>query len=309
MANLNSIGYILILNGLLPFIAILISMIALIITLRNYIRKSGIHIKGLYCITSAVYAEDKYVSNITLENHKDRSVIIFKIFLKIGANYYIEIENFEHEPKILKPYESYTNNYDPIDFYSFNLERINLNKLFNSKKVKINIVLSTSHGKYVVKEFIKRWDPIHDFFKNHMTASILPMRPIEKIGYYGLEFKYLVKLHTEDGQHKTVPIYSTDTYFPNFNKFKITPESLSSRENLEIFLTEQAINGNLKCINVEVFDAELIRKKSYNHNFENTYEAIYYNSAYYLIIGRLLTVWSDIKLYFINRKHKKRQLK
>ncbi|MGO4746512.1 hypothetical protein [Serratia quinivorans] len=287
------------------FIAIIISLTALYFAVRNYRRKSGIHIRGQFCITSSANAEDKYVSSITLENFKDRSVIIFKVFLRVGINYYIEIDDFEHDPKILKSYESYTSNYGPVDFYCFNMNRIKLNHFLHSRNTKIHIVLSTSHGKYVVKDFIERWDPVFDFFRNHFTACIQPMRPIKNSGYYGSEFKYLVKLHTEDEYIRTIPVYSNDFDYPRFDKFRLTVESLSSRESLENFLTEQAINGNLKCVNVEVIDAEKLRKMNYSHEFENVYEAEHCSPFYYFVVGRLLTILSDIQLYFINRKHKK----
>lgn len=295
------------LKDITSIIAIIISLIALYFAVSNYRRKSGTHIRGQFCISESINAEDKYISSITLENFKDKSVIIFKIFLRVGSNYYIEIDDFERAPKILKPYESYTNNYDPVDFYCLNMNRINLNKLLNSKKTKINIVLSTSHGKYVVKEWINLWDPIYDFFKNHMTAYIIPMTPIEKVGYFGYNFKYLVKLKTEDGYKETIPIYSSDINYPRFNKFRLTVESLSSREKLEDFLINQMIIGNLKCTDIEVIDAEQLRKRSYHHEFKEEYEAKHYSLFFYLVIGRLLTVFSNIKLHFINLKNKKKR--
>lgn len=288
----------------IPYIALAVSLTALNFVIRNYWRKSGTNVRGQFCITSSEYAEDKYVSSVTLENFKDRSVIIFKIFLRVGANYYIELDDFENEPKILKPYESYTNHYGPVDFYCLNMNRIKLNKLLGSKGVKKSLVLSTSHGKYVVKEWIKRWDPVYDF-NNHMTASVIPMRPIEGIGYYGSDVKYLVKVHTEDGYKKTIPVYPNDYNYPRFEKFRLTEESLSSHEALEDFLTDQAINGNLNCVDVEVIDADQLRKKTYGHDFEESFEAEHYSWTFYVVVGKLLTLWSNIRLYFINRKHKK----
>lgn len=289
----------------LPFIALAVSCVALFFVVRNYWRKSGTHIKGQFCICSSASAEDKYVTSVTLENFKDRSVIIFKVFLRVGANYYIELDDFEHDPKIMKPYESYTSHYGPVDFYCLNMNRIKLNGLLDSRKVKKNLVLSTSSGKYVVKEWIKRWDPIFDFFNNHMTASILPMRPKESAGYYGSEVKYLAKLVTEDGYKKTIPVYSDDYNYPRFEKFRLTEEALSSRENLEEFLTEQAINGKLKCIDVEVVEADALRKKNYGHGFEEVFEAKHYSWIFYVVVGKLLTILSNIRLYFINRKNHK----
>jgi hypothetical protein len=295
------------LEDYIPYIALAVSLIALSFIVRNYWRKSGMNIKGQFCISSSAYAEDKYVDSVTLENYKDRPVIIFKIFLRVGANYYIELDDFEHDPKILKPYESYTSNYRPVDFYCVNMNRIKLNELLGSDKIKNQLVLSTSQGKYVVKDCIKRWDPIFDFFNNHLTASILPMRPKKENGYYGADVRYLVKLTTEDGYKPTTPVYPDDYNYPRFKNFRLTEESLSTKESLEEFLTGQAVDGNLNCINVEVLDASELRKESYGSGFGfgKTFEAEHYSWIYYIFIGRVLTILSNIRLYFINRNHKK----
>lgn len=184
------------------------------------------------------------------------------------------------------------------------MNRIKLNKLLDSKGVKKSLVLATSHGRYVVKEWIKPWDPVYDF-DNHMTAAVIPMRPIEQVGYYGSDVKYLVILHTEDGYKKTIPVYSSDYNYPRFEKFRITEDSLSSRETLEIFLTDQAINGNLKCVDVEVIDANELRKETYGNDFEKSFEAKYYSLIYYFLVGKMLTIRSNIMFYFIRRKQKK----
>jgi len=290
---------------LVPYIAVAISLVALSFVIRNYLRKSGINIKGQFCISSSAYAEDQYVSNFTLENFKDRPVIIFKIFLRIGHNYYIELSDFEHEPKILKSYESFTQILEPVDYYCVNMNRIKFNALLSSKDVKTCLVLSTSHGKYIVKEWIKRWDPIADFFENHYTAPIQPMRSNSKNGFYGAGFSYLVKLSTEDGYTKTIPVYSDDYNYPRFQKFRLTRDSLSSKANLEEFLTEQAINDKLNCVNVEVLDGKELLSKSYGSGFNKTFEAKKYSWFTYFVMGKFLTKLSDLRMHFINRKQRK----
>lgn len=160
----------------ISIVALCVSLTALFFIVRNYWRKSGIYVRGQYSVHSSSYCEDRYVGSITLENIKDRPVVIFKVFLLVGRNYYIELENFEHDPKILKPYEVYSNQYDPVDFYGVSMRRIKLNQLLDSRNVKSHLVLAASNGKYIVKEWIKRWDPISDFFNNHMTALIHPIR-------------------------------------------------------------------------------------------------------------------------------------
>lgn len=289
----------------IPFVAIAVSFAALIFSVRNFWRKSGIQVKGQFCISSGFYIADKYVASITLENFKDRSVIIFKIFLRIGSNYYVELDDFENDPKILKPYECFTINYGPVDFYSVNMNRVRLNSLLDAKNVKSNIVLSTSQGKYVVKKWINRWDPILDFFKNHLTAIVIPMRPQQGIQCYGSGFKYLVTLRTEDGYKNTIPIYASDEKFPRFEKFRLTKESLASCDSLENYLLGQAVIGNLQCIDIEVIDAEKYKKDNYGDRYEKSFDAEYYSWFYYHVFGKLLTIGSNIRLHIINRRQRK----
>ncbi|WP_407363534.1 hypothetical protein [Pseudomonas luteola] len=290
---------------LISLIAIFISLIALTFAVRNYLRKSGIYVRGQYSVCSSSYCQDKYVSSIVLENFKDRPVVIFKIFLLAGRNYYIELEDFDEEPKILKPYEVYSKQYDPVDFYSVNMRRIKLNGLLDSKEVRSQIVLSTSHGKYVVKEWIKRWDPIGDFFKNHMTALIHPMRSTYKNKCFGSEVKYIVDVKTEDGREETIPIYPRDYEIRKFRKFRLTRESLESKDSLEEYLLEQAFNGALNCTDITVHDIEAWRNEHYRDDYKKVIEAKYYNWFMYFVVGRLLTKLSDMRLYFVNRKHRK----
>jgi len=285
--------------------ALCVSLTALFFIVSNYWRKSGIYVRGQYSVHSSSYCEDKYVGSITLENNKDRPVVIFKVFLLVGRNYYIELENFEHDPKILKPYEVYSNQYDPVDFYSVSMRRIKLNQLLDSRNVKSSLVLATSNGKYTVKEWIKRWDPISDFFNNHMTALIQPMRSTYKNKCYGSEVKFIVDLKTEDGKEETIPIYPRDYEIRKFKKFSLTRESLESKELLEEYLLELAFEGVLKCTNIVVHDIESWRKEAYDGDYKEVIEAEYYNWFNYFILGRILTKFSDIRLYFVNRKHRK----
>lgn len=290
---------------ILSIISIPISIIALFFTIRNYIRKSGTSIRGGYCICSSAYCEDKYVSSIVLENLKDRPVVIFKVFLRIGHNYYITLDEFNDEPKILKPYEAYSKNYDPIDFYSTSMRRIKLNALIGNKKITSKIVLSTSNGKYIVKQCIKKWDPLGDFFDNHLTAIIHPARSTYKNKCFGSEVKYIVDIKMKDGTEETIPIYPKDFEIRKFSKFNLTKESLSSKDSLENFLLEKAIDGTIKCTNITVHDIESWRKDIYNEKSSEIIEAKHFNWVIYFIIGRLMTKISNARLYLANRNAKK----
>lgn len=284
--------------------ALVISIIALIYTAKTFYLKSGAQIRGLFSITSSMYCEDKYVSNLVLENMKDRSTVIFTIYLLVGNNYYIELENFEGEPLILKPFEVYSKQFDPVDFYDVGMMRIRLNDLIDSKKVKSRLVVSTSIGRYKVKEWIERWDPIADFFKNHMTAIIKPIRSEYKGTCYGGNVKYIVEVKTESGKEETISIYPRDYELKKFKSFQLTRECLESKESLEKFLYEKVDGGILNCVDITVFDIETWRNTSYDNHVKKIIDAKYNGWFSYFVLGRVFTIISNKKLKIKNKKNR-----
>lgn len=155
----------------ISFIALIVAIIALVYTAKTFWLKSGLEIRGSYSIASSISTEDKYIAQITLENLKDRAIIIFKIYLRISKGIYLEIDDFDQEPLILKPFEVYYKKFDPIDFYLVNTTRVNFDQLLDNYDIKKEIVLSTSEGKYTVKKWIPRWYLVSDYFKNHFTLN------------------------------------------------------------------------------------------------------------------------------------------
>ena len=121
-------------------VALIVSIIALVYTAKAYLLKSGAYIRGLYSICSSISCDDKYIHHMNLENLKDRAVVIFKIYLQVGHNYFIEIDDFEDNPLILRPFEIFYKEYDPIDLYSVGMGRILLNDLLDDKSAKQKIV-------------------------------------------------------------------------------------------------------------------------------------------------------------------------
>jgi len=286
-------------------VALLVSITALIYTVKTYLLKSGSNIRGQFSVHSSISCEDKYVGSLALENMKDRATVIFKIYLLVGRNYYIELEDHESNPLILKPFEAYSNQYDPVDFYSVSMKRIELNDLLDSNKIKSRIVLSTSDGRYEVTEWINRWNPIVDFFKNHMTAVIQPMRSKYKDKCYGSNAKYIVDIKTENGKEETIAIYPRDYEIKKFRKFSLTKESLESKENLEYYLYKMADEDVLNCVDIAVHDIEAWRDEIYKDHGGKVIKAKPYGWFTYVILGRLFTKISDVRLKLKNRKNRK----
>lgn len=286
-------------------VALIVSIIVLVYTIKTYLLKSGANIRASFGMcSSSVSCEDQYVTSITLENLKDRAVVIFKIYLKIGHNYYLEVEDFGDSPLILKPFEAFKKEYDAIDLYSINMNRINLNQLFDDKKVKKKIVLSTSDGKYVVSSWIKHWDPVYDFFNNHLTAVIHPRRATYKGKAYGINTRYIIDIKAENGKEEVIPIYPRDYEIKKFKKFRLTKECLASKEALEEFLYEQVGAGILNCSEITVHDIESWFQETYELERKKTIDAEYYNWFFYKVLGPLSTKYSNYRLRQKNKKAK-----
>lgn len=86
--------------------ALLLSTSAFTVAVLNYRRKAGTLVRGSFSVASSVYCDDPYVSSLVIENLKDRAVTIFEIYLKVGSNCYIQVENFDSKPLVLRAYET-----------------------------------------------------------------------------------------------------------------------------------------------------------------------------------------------------------
>ena len=103
---------------------LILTIMGLYFTKKSYNQKKGQQIRGSYLLSRCKHCDDAYVRSIELENYKDKTAIIYAIYLKVGHNYYIELDNFEQNPLNLNPFEVYRKEYNPIDLYSINLNPV-----------------------------------------------------------------------------------------------------------------------------------------------------------------------------------------
>ena len=86
-----------ILSDILSVFTLIAAITAAVYSFRSFRLKSGIEVRGFFSRTSSIAAEDQYISEVTLENMKERAVVIFGIYLEVGHGCYIEIDNFEEK--------------------------------------------------------------------------------------------------------------------------------------------------------------------------------------------------------------------
>lgn len=275
-------------------IALVISLLALLFTYLNFRRKLGIKIRGGYSISANIECGDKYVSNVLLENLRDKSIAIYGIYLKVGHNYYIDIENMKENPIILKPFEVIKRNYGPIQCYCLNMLKINLNDLLSNNKASKKIVLSTNYGKYVVSGHFRIWSPFLDYLSNHLTIHINTIRLAINKHHIGSNVKYVIKIEGINGETEIIKIL----YGENEKKIRgvtIKVDALKTKEDLENFLEKEKIKIK-NCKKITVYDVENAALELYVMSKKIKRDAKYCGLVNYYIVGKFYT-W----IYKINR--------
>jgi hypothetical protein len=287
-----------------------IAIFASIVAVKNYKRKSGIAISGGFGIASSVRCEESYVSHIVLENLKDRAVTIYEIYLKVGHNFYIELEDHNETPLIMKPYETYHKTMGEIIFYAVNSNTIKMEDLLQDKKAKKRIVLSTSEGKYVVPKQVKRWSPIGEFFKNHLTGIIRTIRITHNGKCIGGNVQFVVDILKKDGQTETIQLMQSDYHLKRFKNFNLTKECLLSKDSLQSFLEEKLEEGLIsKDSTIKVHNFEENTNTMREHYKGSHIIAERWSAPYYYIFGTFFTRYSDFKMKKENKRNQRKRIK
>lgn len=285
--------------------ALFIAITALIYTVKTYILKSGLKIRCGLSTCSTIDCNDKYISSITLENIKDRATVIFKIYLRLDSNVYVEIEDFSDKPLILKPFEVYYKEYDPLLFYSSGTQLVKIDHLLVNRKIKRDIILSTTQGKYKVKANISGWDAITTSLKNYYTLAIKPYRLEYKNKSYGSNIRYLIDLKYDDGNERVIPVNKNKEYRV-FKKVDFTDIALRSKDDLKKFMLKKKREGKFSFSKIKIIDFAEAFEQSKGSQKTDPYIAETCGYFRYKVIGKIVTIIEDLKL---KRKNKLTQKK
>lgn len=284
---------------LISIVALIISIIALFYTIISYLLKRGNKIRCDISTISTIETDEKYISSITLENLKDKATIIFDIHLRIGYNNFLLIEEFNSAPLILKPFEVYYKEYDPILFYTVNMDKMIINdNLYNPKK---KIILSTTDGKYTVKTNTKRWSVNNLFFSNYTTAIIKPCRLSYNKKSYGSNTLFLLVLKKIGQEDFIKPILKDDYKRKVFINFNLTQESLENKEIFVQYIQSQIDYGYLSYDTFEVIDFGK-KVKEIQNEYLNKIKMQPLNYFKYYITGKFITYLENFKINKINRR-------
>lgn len=270
-----------------------LSLAALIYTIRTYLLKSGLDIRGAWVLASSITASDSYVSNLTLQNNKDRAVVIFHIYLRIGRAYYLELADHSQKPLIIQPFEAYQANYEPLIYYGINTKRIRLNKLFSDRKVKKRIVLGTSQGRYTVKDSVRKWSVLSFIFKNHANAIIDPYRYTHNGVSYGDKIQYLVIYKLSKDEYVD-SLFEKSHELKYFEDLGFNQNTLKSAKNIRAKLMEARRRKLIKFDSIEIIDFKTLWKAAYDEFYSEELEGSDIGFMKYNFLARYYT-WRENK--------------
>lgn len=230
-----------------------ISIIAIYIGIKNYLRKVGHHVSGYYTYSSSIYSKDVQISKITLINQKDKPLIINHIILKFGWNINLHIHDYEEKGVlIIKPYEQEKIYLDPILFYY--ISDVHVTNLDFVMKIKGKIILNTTEGNIKVKDFKNYYNPIFELLKNKNFILIKPF--FSKNSNERSNIKFIIKYNRLDGTSSDYFILNRKDYI------KIDDLKISYSEELTEIELRNIINKNI--------ESNILNCKSYSiENIEN----------------------------------------
>ena len=282
--------------------ALIVAIIALSYTVRTFWLKAGDKVRFSYSIHSNIEAEDKYIGSITLENLKDKALVIFEIYLKIGNGLYLEIEKFESAPLIVRPFEVYQKAFDPVIFYSSNTDRVKIDRLLEDRRIKRYVVLSTTNGKYRVKANIPRWTPLGEYFGNVYSGIIQPRWLIHRGKAYGSQVRFLLDIEKHNGSRECVTIYPEEYRHNQLRNLKLTKDLLETKESFDSFVREKLADGTINWKSYEIIEFRKEVQEIEGFLDEDPIIPEPVGLFRYHTAGRLLRVVEDIKMWQSNRR-------
>lgn len=278
-------------------ISLIISIIALWITWKSFLLKIWDKYKTLsYSSQSSIQNSDDYISSVTIQNLQDRPLVVFKIYFQLWYNLFIELEDFEEKPLIIKPFEVYQWNYWPILFYWNSwFERYIINKLIHDKTVKKKFILETVEGKY------KKSHVLHKFFKNYYTWIISPFRLMYNDKYYWEEIDFIVDFIHQNWKTESVWI-SKKNFRWVFRNVSLEEEHLVSVDTLKEYLNLQREKWNFICDQIDVLDWKKKLNDLFNYDKLKKIDLPKVTFLEYYFLWKIDTFFQKIKTKIKNSK-------
>lgn len=294
LKNSDILNFVISLSSLsVALLSLVISLVLLGYTVYQYLLKRGEKFYGIFAVSNSVWSNQRYVSDVIIENYKDKSAIISTVYLKLGGNIFIELVDYSDSPKILGPFETLKIALNEgVSGYISSTFKVDLDPLLADRKVKKSLIVATPKKIYVVKKYKKFWNVYFESLRNHL---ITPVRPVRKY-YAGAEYsdalQFIITDATAGGGAEKIFLYSGHRCAVRGLEIKV--DDFSSADELKKHLADK--------INIEGLIVEVV---SYNFGDYKSYDQadiVCHGLFFTSIFGRIHTKLSNYIFKLKNSK-------
>lgn len=265
----DNLGILNLLSAFSSTLSLVISTIAAYVAFKAFRRKTGAEVRGYFQVTSSIYSEQMYVSQIILENVKDRPVNIFAIYLWLSHNYRVTLETFDEDHVLtIPPYSLSRRSYDPIIGYSFNLTWIDLNRIMSWDNKKAYMYLDTSMGRLKVGKWWPLLNPAFEYLRNHNLVTVATNRLAFGGKSFGDQTKYVVQIFKDDNLFREFGIRAEEHQLKWFRNLGGSEESLLDERSLSKVFKNAIRSGKIDGDEVKVYNFQNAFLKTYDYDQE-----------------------------------------
>jgi len=225
-------------------LSLIISLILLVYSVYQYFLKSGDKFCGAFAVSSSVWSKQSYISEIILENSKDKVSVIGCIYLRVGSNIYLELVDYAESPRIVGPFETVKIVLrEGVSGYISSSYKVNIGEMLRDRKIKKTLLIATPKGIFKVKKYKRIWNVYVESLRNNF---IIPVRPVRKY-HNGSEFsdalQYVVEGSDGDKPVETL-LYRECSH--EVGGLTIRTDDFATAADLEMFLIENLGTRNLR---------------------------------------------------------------
>ncbi|MGE8189807.1 hypothetical protein [Pseudomonas sp. NPDC086278] len=212
-----------------------VAMIALVYTGYQFVLKKGTKFYGMYTTSGSVWSKQRYISEIIIENKKDKAAAINFIYLRVGSNIYLELVDYDSSPRIIAPFETIKIELrEGVSGYISSIFKVDLNALLGDRKVRKALIVATPQGLSKVKNYKRFWNVYFESLQNHFIIPVRPVRKYHEGKEYSDALQFVVTDRSKEGASAAHFLYRGNTYSINSRSVKV--DDFSDARELECFL-------------------------------------------------------------------------
>lgn len=274
--------------------SLLIAAIVLFYAAYQFILKRGSKFHGTFTTSGSVWSDQRYISEIIIENTKDKATALSTIYLRIGRNIYLELIDYSESPRIIAPFETIKIGFqEGVSGYISSTYKVTLDSMLSNHKINKTLIIATPQGISKVKNYKTYWNVYIESLKNHFIIPVHPVKKYHNGKYYSDALQFIVCITDSQGQREEFFLYRANSH--PIRDTDIKTDDYSNVAELKSFLSNIITDHiDVKQADYSYSEYDKYREvKISHHGFFTTH-----------IIGTLYTKLHSLAFHFKNKVKK-----